>query len=191
MMFFALRRGVLVNGIPLQFVRWSWRASQQPARVKVAVDVPHEDEPSEKSSKARNLEARIQRIALADPGKTLGELALCSKPSVLSLQEKHDIERKHVAQMCVKFFHWVGPVGKLFQQLFGPKGDQRPPEAMLIMLEDMFFTIKSIEREAATATEKDIAASAIYLCPGWSRWNCDSRQPPYSRWQPSYVIGNH
>ena len=84
---------------------------------------------------------------MADPGKTPNELALCCKPDVQSLKEKQEMERKQVAQLCVKLFHSVGPVGKLYKELFGPKGDKQPHAAMLLMLDDMFLQSKVVSEQ--------------------------------------------
>ena len=107
------------DGLRESAVDWLvWRTSQI-TRAKTVRGPPCKEEEVEQSAKARRLEVKIQRAALADPGKTPNELALYAKPSVQSLKEKQDLERTEIARMCVKLFHRVGPVGKLYVELFG------------------------------------------------------------------------
>ena len=104
------------------------------------------------SSKARKLETAIRKQAVQDPGKALPELAVVAVTKPYTLAEQHARDRATVARLCVQLFHRVGPVGKLYVQLFGNNGSQKPHAALLTMLDDMFFLDKCKEREKNTET---------------------------------------
>ena len=116
------------------------------------------------SSKVRKLETMIRKADIRDVGKTPSSVPAGSGNPPVTLSSVRTDERTKVEKLCLSLFHRVGSICALYVEIFGADGRHVPPDAMLGMLRDLFFTTKGAHKLAEPATVRAYCRhSTIFL----------------------------